>query len=182
MTGQNKLQAVRCVTGGAAGTERTWSGQTTCLTGCHGPLVSLTRGASAGMAQRGRHHRRLEETDRRADGCVVECGQRRGVRCSGTSSGLTTRRGRLRHAPGEDPHPEVVQHLQGPHHARGLCVPAHLGGVARRGSDDGRGQGGEPMLTRDVNGGAMQTRFTTAWGWSCTTTRPDGRSARAAAV
>lgn len=28
-----------------------------------------------------------------------------------------------RHAPGEDPHPEVVHHLQGPHHAGRLRDP-----------------------------------------------------------
>ena len=53
----------------------------------------------AGEVQRGRHHRRPQEAGGGADG----------------------------DAPGEDPHPEVVQHLQGPHHPQGLRDPRRHG-------------------------------------------------------
>ena len=53
----------------------------------------------ARQVQRGRHHRRPEEAGGGADG--------------------DARR--------EDPHPEVVQHLQGPHHPQGLRDPRRDG-------------------------------------------------------
>lgn len=53
----------------------------------------------AGEVQRRRHHRRPQEARGGANG----------------------------DAPGEDPDPEVVQHLQGPHHPQGLRDPRRHG-------------------------------------------------------
>ncbi len=68
------------------------------------PLVPRAAASPAGeedprQVQRGRHHRRPEEARRGAD----------------------------RDAAGEAPHPEVVQHLQGPHHPGGLRDPRRHG-------------------------------------------------------